>query len=159
MSINRPNCIESYNTALHNRIFITEYFYEDTDNCTYCQLCVLHAQSSDYGCWQYTNTDTNTFECIPNVSEIDVPDSLEWKTLNFQCKNELQIMCLKDNARIRYVRKNTAGTYDTSLPLSNLTQNVFNSIVFVELDSENTIQKSDGTLEYIGVSLNKTVFS
>ena len=134
--------------------YITEYFYEDTANCTHCQLCVLHVQSSDYGCWQYTNTDTNTFECIPDVSETILPESLEWKTHDFQCKNNVTIMCLSNNARIRYVRKNTAGKYDTSVPLTNLTQNVkLGPIIFVELDSKNVMEKSDGTSEYTGVSL------
>ena len=71
----------------------------------------------------------------------------------------MKITCLSSNARIRYIRKNTAGKYDTSLPLTNLTQNVDKgAILFVELDSKDIMEKSDGTSEYRGVSLNIELF-
>ena len=111
----------------------------------------MYNQVSEYGCWQYT-TRVNTFECIGNVSGItdqQVPVIKPKEDLyDYSCE-KAKLKCLAKNARIRYVRvSDTTGKYDTSLPLTNLTQNLLNPIFFVGLKSSNLTQNVDGTLEY-----------
>lgn len=125
-----------------------EYFYDDF-SCEDCHLCVMYNQVSENGCWQYT-TNVNTFECIGNVSGTEKTPVIKAKEVlyDYSCGGKMKLSCFAKNARIRYVRFDTTGKYDKSLPLTNLTQNLLNPIFFVGIKSSNLTKKEGGILEY-----------
>ena len=125
-------------------------------------MCVMYNQVNENGCWQYT-TNVNTFECIGNVSGTEKTPVIKAKEdlYDYSCDGKMKLSCFAKNARIRYVRFDTTGKYDKSLPLTNLTQNLLNPIFFVGIKSSNLTQKEDGSLEYNQVCNNgeKNTFS
>lgn len=146
---------------------IAGYFFADdsSENCRNCSICIVYAASrnTDFGCWQYSGNE-GTFSCLQqhslglDLAEIEGFTRSRWNTFAKMNDYQANLTCLHSEARLRFVRKSTRGSYDPLLSWKIEEGIEFGGLLFLPWYSNDAAaegqEASDGSfmLEYDEIS-------